>query len=164
MLTLCPFCTNVNHEISRNTESIHKAGSRVNFYGDNPHHHTKSVCASLQWTIIIVSIYFVTAAFYMATYAFVLPTNKATIMRFLLQLSSEAQSVTHFLQSWINNHHHAIIQSQLASKISIVWIFYFTWVLCLLPTKSWVSFAMAWSVIQSITLYWQSNQFCFPST
>jgi hypothetical protein len=47
---------------------------------------------------------------------------------------------------------------------SVVWIFCFTQVLCLLPMKPQSDFAVAWCVIQRLTLCLQLNQFCFSTT
>jgi hypothetical protein len=69
--------------------------------------------------------------FYVATLAFVLATDKAAV-RFQLRVQSIAQSVTHFLRSRINNHHYVITQSELACTISVMGVFYFMQVLCLL--------------------------------
>jgi hypothetical protein len=61
------------------------------------------------------------------SYAFVLVTNKVAI-RF--HCSST------FLWSRINNHHNALFGQRLhISIISIVWIWFVTWILCLLPTR-----------------------------
>jgi hypothetical protein len=114
MLALCQCCTDINHEISKNTDSIHEAGLTSREATHIVAQSSSLLCYSEQLSKLV----FCNRRPFMVTYTFALAANKATT-RFQLYLKSAVWSVTHFLQSWINNH-HAVIRSELDCIISII--------------------------------------------